>query len=143
MPCGVTEETDMPVRLLMVDGNREFSGLFCAYYAACREQEIDVVDVAEDGARAAELVRALEPDVVLLDRGTLRENLFRVIREIQNAVPENGPAVFVLLTFCDAACARELRRLGVRYVAKPFDFCYFSKEMRKEAERRSKSFAGV
>lgn len=127
----------------MVDGNREFTGLFCAYYAACREQEIDVVDVAEDGARAVELACALEPDVVLLDRGTLRGSLFRVIREIQNVAPQNGPAVFVLLTFCDAACVQELHRLGVRYITKPFDLRYFSKELRKRAACRSCHPAGI
>jgi DNA-binding NarL/FixJ family response regulator len=80
----------MHFRCLIVDDNAAFLE---AAGALLRREGVDVVGVAENSAEALRLVRALRPDVTLVDIALGDENGFDLAEQISS----NGPAQHVIL----------------------------------------------
>jgi DNA-binding NarL/FixJ family response regulator len=65
LPCSATPKKDVMVRVLLADDNAQFRGVLRRLLE--RDDEIEVVGEAANGAEAIELVETHRPDVVLMD----------------------------------------------------------------------------
>ena len=76
----------MPIRVLIVDDHEIVRIGLCSVLA--QEDEFEIVGQAEDGFEAAELVRQLTPDVVVLDVSMPGLNGTEAARQIKSEAPE-------------------------------------------------------
>lgn len=82
------------------------------------EPGMDVVGEAEDGARAVELARRLEPDVVLMDLHMPRLDGVQATRLLRDGSP-GAPRVVVVTTFAEDSQVLDALRAGASgYVLK-------------------------
>lgn len=91
-----TAPSDGVVRVLIVDDQSMIRAGFAALLDA--QEDITVVDTAEDGAGIADVVRRTRPDVVLMDIRMPKVNGLDATRAIF-AMPGAPPKVIVLTTF--------------------------------------------
>jgi len=121
------EETNAPVRdappdVLVVDDDPHIRQVL---HWLLVEEGYRVLDAA-DGLLALQLLRAGPgPFVVLLDHLMPRMTGLELLRHVERDSALAGRDRYILLSAMAQAQARELadvlRRLGVRYLAKPFD----------------------
>ncbi|MDY3071052.1 MAG: response regulator, partial [Eubacteriales bacterium] len=88
----------MKLQVLIADPNREVQKLMTAQLS--REGDMEAADVASDGLEALAKIKALCPDVVLLDLVQPRLDGLGVLRRL--AAQENAPPVLVLTGFVNA-----------------------------------------
>ena len=98
----------MKLQVLIADPNREVQKLMTAQLS--REGDMEAADVASDGLEALAKIKALSPDVVLLDLVQPRLDGLGVLRRL--AAQENAPPVLVLTGFVNAHVIAECARLG-------------------------------
>ena len=105
----------MPIRVLLVDDQPLLRTGFRMILEA--EQDIAVVGEAGDGLQAIDQVRALQPDVVLMDIRMPRMDGVEATRRLR-ALPE-PPQVLVLTTYdSDADIARAIDAGATGYLLK-------------------------
>jgi DNA-binding NarL/FixJ family response regulator len=104
-----------PLRVVIADDHRLFAEALEAILAA--EDRIEVVGRASDGAKAVELARELDPDVVLMDVSMPVLDGFEATREIRSAV--EGVRVLMLTGSNSRADVDRSRDVGASgYVTK-------------------------
>ena len=102
---------------------------------------MEAADVASDGLEALAKIKALSPDVVLLDLVQPRLDGLGVLRRL--AAQENAPPVLVLTGFVNAHVIAECARLGAAYfLPKPCDTAELTAHLRQCAQTRNKPPAG-
>ena len=127
------------IRVLIADPNREFQKLMTAELS--REGDMEAADVASDGLEALAKIKALSPDVVLLDLVQPRLDGLGVLRRL--AAQENAPPVLVLTGFVNAHVIAECARLGAAYfLPKPCDTAELTAHLRQCAQTGNKPPAG-
>ncbi len=97
------------IRALIVDGSEEF----CEHLRAAMEKSCDVVGLAQDGVRAVELLRELQPDVMVLDMALPRLDGMAVLKAAD--VLEKRPLTLVMSSFMTEYVAMMTTSLGVQY----------------------------
>lgn len=103
------------IRVVLVDDHHIVRAGLAGLLAT--RDDVAVVGEAADGAQAAEVVRRLEPDVVLMDISMPGYDGIRATRDIVAQSP--GVAVVALTTFADDARVIEMLRAGaVGYLLK-------------------------
>ena len=100
-----------------------------------REEDVEIVGEASDGAQAIDSIRLLAPDLVFLDVQMPEVDGFTVLERLR---PDFAPAV-VFVTAHDDYALRAFEVHAVDYLRKPFDAARF-KEAFSRARRR---FAGL
>ncbi len=107
------------VSVLIADSSAEF-GRPCAL--ELEKRGFAVSSCEKDGAAVLERIRALRPDVVVLDMFLPARDAIGIIGEIRAENPAKFPAFFVLSGFDNAVMEREVIRAGAAfYMLKPFD----------------------
>jgi len=86
-----------------------------------REEDVEVVGEASDGAQAVESIRSLGPDLVFLDVQMPEVDGFAVLERLR---PSPAPAV-VFVTAHDDYAVRAFEVHAVDYLRKPFDAARF------------------
>ncbi|MCZ2262712.1 response regulator transcription factor [Isoptericola sp. QY 916] len=98
---------DAPVRVLLVDDQKLVRSGFAMILSV--EPDVEVVGEAADGAQAVEQVRALRPDVVLMD---VQMPVMDGIEATRRIVADGLAKVLVLTTFDDDAYVDDALRAG-------------------------------
>ena len=82
-----------------------------------------VVGIAADGARALELLRQLQPDVLVMDLTLAKVDGLQVVKAVAELSPQTQ--VYALTSFLDQRLASEIVAMGVRYLTlKPCDLVW-------------------
>ena len=133
------------VKILIADGNEEF----CAHVKRRLEQvsgyEIAAADLAADGQRAVELMRAAKPDVLVLDLMLSKLDGITVLKRAREM--DKPPAALVLTGFMTEYVANMAASLGVQYfMTKPceldavaeriHEMTAIDSQLRQNAQRR-------
>ena len=125
----------MKLRVLIADPNREFQQMMAALLS--RERDMEAADVSSDGLETLAKVKALRPDVVLLDLVQPRLDGLGVLRRL--AAQENAPPVLVLTGFVNSHVIAECSELGAAYfMPKPCDTGELIARLRKCTETKKK-----
>ncbi|MBV9495233.1 MAG: response regulator transcription factor [Acidobacteria bacterium] len=100
-----------------------------------KEEDIEIVGMAEDGEQAVELIRAAQPDIVFLDVQMPAKTGLEVLDEIG---AEEMP-VTIFVTAFDQYALKAFEVAAVDYLVKPFDDERFEqafRRARRAAEQR-------
>ena len=124
-----------PIRVLIVD-DEEFNRLRLRDLLAI-EADVEVVGEARDGVEAVERIRALMPDLVLLDVRMPGLNGVDVVRAIG---AEAMPAT-IFVTAYDQYAVEAFRVAAVDYLVKPFDDERFTQALQRA--RRALTLDGL
>lgn len=125
----------MKLRVLIADPNREFQQMMAALLS--KERDMEAADVSSDGLETLAKVKALRPDVVLLDLVQPRLDGLGVLRRL--AAQENAPPVLVLTGFVNSHVIAECSELGAAYfMPKPCDTGELIARLRKCTETKKK-----
>jgi two-component system nitrate/nitrite response regulator NarL len=102
------------IRVMLADDHRLFRDGLKAIFAG--SPDLEVVGEAADGDEVKERVRAVKPDVLLLDMDMPRQSGLETLREI---APENHPVRTIILTgFIEREQLVEALQLGARGVVR-------------------------
>ncbi len=96
-PSAMTREpavTTSPLRILIVDDNRDAAGMLAMLLQFSGHD----THTARDGVEAVEAARELQPDVILLDIGLPRLNGYEAARKIREQQRQPGRPFLVALT---------------------------------------------
>lgn len=103
-------------KMLCVDDDIELRSNLSAQFT----DEDFLVDVAEDGDIALEMIENNQYDIVLLDLKMPRMDGMAVLRELKKSL--KAPHVIMLTAINDVEKAKECIKLGAKdYIAKPYD----------------------
>ncbi|OQA15052.1 MAG: Stage 0 sporulation protein A [Firmicutes bacterium ADurb.Bin356] len=109
----------MPMRVLIVDGDKEFVHLLKLFIS--KYEELKVIGEAYTGASALEILKNEFVDILLLELALPHIDgleLLKTIKELDCIKPE----VFILSAVSNNAIIRDALRLGAAaYYVKPFD----------------------
>lgn len=125
-----------PLRLLLADD--EPLALRRMRLALQEMPDVEIVGAASDGAQAIDAMRALRPDVVLLDIKMPLADGFEVANAVEAA---GGPAVIFVSAF-DSYALRAFETSAIDYLLKPVEFDRLSSALARARERRAAQDAG-
>jgi DNA-binding NarL/FixJ family response regulator len=100
----------MKLNVLLVDGRKLFREGLCALLE--KHPDVKVVGEADDAATAPKLVRALQPDVVILNLPLSTRDAANAVRTICTAGSPAGTRVVLLTVHTDPAFFREILQAG-------------------------------
>ena len=108
------------ITVLISDDNKEFATTLATYLD--RDEAIQVVGMAKDGEEAVEMVKALKPNVVLLDVIMPHLDGIGVLEQLNALNLEKFPICIMLSAVGQDKITQKAIALGAQYyVVKPFD----------------------
>ncbi|MEN8145374.1 MAG: LytTR family DNA-binding domain-containing protein [Gemmatimonadota bacterium] len=94
------------------------------------EEDVEVVGEADDGGRAVEAIRALEPDLVFLDVQMPHFDGFEVIKRVAEPPAAKIPLIIFVTAF-DRYAIRAFETSALDYLLKPFTGSRFAQTLEK------------
>ncbi|HHU63187.1 MAG TPA: sporulation transcription factor Spo0A [Clostridiales bacterium] len=123
------------IKVLIADDNKDFCDILNEYLN--RQENIEVVGIANDGIEAVELITNTSPDVIVLDIIMPHLDGLGVLEKINSLTLENYPKVIVLSAVGQDKITQKAIALGADYyVVKPFDMEIFVKRIRELMTKR-------
>ncbi|HOV68781.1 MAG TPA: sporulation transcription factor Spo0A [Clostridia bacterium] len=108
------------IRLLVVDDNSELRQVINESFS--RTAEFEVVGLASNGLIALDLIKQLQPDVVLLDIVMPQLDGFGVLDALADEQMDKKPEIIVMSAMVQEVFVRRAIEMGAKYyIAKPFD----------------------
>jgi len=123
-----TGQMQRPIRVLLVDDNREFVEIIKEFIE--RQEDMTLVGVAYHGNEALELIYREEPHVVILDIIMPHLDGLGVLEKLQNVAQR--PRVIILTAFGQESMTQRAVNFGADYyLLKPFDLDTLGKRIRQ------------
>jgi two-component system response regulator (stage 0 sporulation protein A) len=108
--------------VLLIDDNRTFTEVFLDYFKIYGDSGFEIVGVANNGIKAVELVRVLQPDIILLDISMPHFSGYNVLESITAMQLEKRPKVVMLTGMRMHDAVQMSTELGaVGFIEKPFE----------------------
>lgn len=118
------------ISVIIVDDNEDFCDILNEYLE--RQEDIQVVGIAEDGLKAIELIRDKTPDVVVLDIIMPHLDGLGVLEKLNKISLQKFPKIIMLSAVGQDKITQRAINLGADYyVIKPFDFEVFVNRIRQ------------
>lgn len=109
------------IRVLIADSNEEFCGRLKKTLEQTSGHEYEIVGIADDGAKAVELLSSTKPDVLILDLMLAKLDGIAVLKRA--CLLDKPPVALVLTGFMTEYVGNMAASLGVQYfMSKPCDF---------------------
>ncbi|KJF28154.1 sporulation transcription factor Spo0A [Clostridium aceticum] len=120
------------IRVLIVDDNEDFCDILSEYLE--RQEDIEVIGIAQDGLKAIEQIGEKTPDVVVLDIIMPHLDGLGVLEKLNSMNLATFPKVIILSAVGQDRITQRAISLGADYyVIKPFDFEVFIDRIRQMA----------
>ncbi len=125
LTCGLHRKKEEKVmkqtEVVFIDDNLALTEMLEEYFS--ERQGYDVLGVANNGEEGVQLVKDMEPDVVLLDIIMPQMDGISVLEAIQSMRLKKKPQVIMLTAFGQEDVMKRASELGASYfILKPFDF---------------------
>ena len=118
------------ITVLISDDNFEFAKTLSDYLD--KDEEIQVVGMAKDGEEAVSIVKALKPDIALLDVIMPHLDGLGVLEQINAMNLSNPPICIMLSAVGQDKITQKAISLGAQYyVVKPFDINLLIKRIKE------------
>lgn len=118
------------IKVVIADDNRSLCQMLNDYLAG--QEDISVQGVGYNGIDAWELIKAHEPDLLILDLVMPNLDGLGVLERLNSRVNAPRPKVVVLTAFGQETLTHQAMSLGVDYfVLKPFDLDVLGKRIRQ------------
>jgi len=118
------------IRVLVVDDNREFCDIISKYLE--KQDDMEVVGVANDGIEALEVIPKIKPDVIVLDIIMPHIDGLGVMERMNSQNLEQSPKIIVLSAVGQDKITQRAIALGADYyMVKPFDMELFVRRIRE------------
>lgn len=119
------------ITVAIVDDNEEFCSILDEYLS--KQEDIEVVGIANDGLEALKLLEMETPNVLILDIIMPHLDGLGVLEEINHK--EEKPYTIMLSAVGQDKVTQKAIQLGADYyIIKPFDFEFFLKRIRESKE---------
>ena len=118
------------ITVLIADDNSEFSATLAGYINA--EEDLELVGMARDGVDAFDMIKNLEPDIVLLDVIMPRLDGLGVLERLEENNIENMPMCIMLSAVGQDKITQKAINLGAQYyIVKPFEISVLIKRIKE------------
>ncbi len=108
--------------ILLIDDNRAFTEVFVDYFRTYKESGFEIIGVVNNGVDAVEMIRSLQPDIVLLDISMPNFSGYNVLETISSMKLQKKPKVVMLTGMRMHDALRTSMELGaVGFIEKPFE----------------------
>lgn len=101
------------ITVLIADDNSEFSATLAGYINA--EEDLELVGMARDGVDAFDMIKNLEPDIVLLDVIMPRLDGLGVLERLEENNIEKMPMCIMLSAVGQDKITQKAINLGAQY----------------------------
>ena len=118
------------IKVVIADDNIEFAQIVKNFLN--KKEDIEVIDIAEDGEEAVKILAEKEPDVALLDVIMPQLDGIGVLEKL-NAMPKKLKTQFIMLSAIgqDVITQRTVMLGAQYYMLKPFDLELLAKRLRE------------
>lgn len=118
------------ITVLIADDNSEFSATLAGYINA--EEDLELVGIARDGVDAFDMIKNLEPDIVLLDVIMPRLDGLGVLERLEENNIEKMPMCIMLSAVGQDKITQKAINLGAQYyIVKPFEISVLIKRIKE------------
>ena len=118
------------ITVLIADDNSEFSATLAGYINA--EEDLELVGMARDGVDAFDMIKNLEPDIVLLDVIMPRLDGLGVLERLEENNIKKMPMCIMLSAVGQDKITQKAINLGAQYyIVKPFEISVLIKRIKE------------
>ena len=118
------------IKIVLADDNKDFCQVLKEYLS--NENDIEILGIAKDGVEALELVKAKQPDLLVLDVIMPHLDGLGVIEYLNAMNLDKMPKIIVLSAVGQDKITQTAINLGADYyIVKPFDFVVFINRIRE------------
>ena len=118
------------ITVLIADDNNDFSATLAGYIKA--EEDLELIGMARDGIEAYDMIKNIEPDVVLLDVIMPRLDGLGVLEKLNENNIEKFPICIMLSAVGQDKITQKAINLGAQYyIVKPFEIDVLIKRIKE------------
>ena len=127
------------LKILIADDNNDFAATLTGYIE--QEDDLEIIGKARDGLEAIDMIRLLEPDIVLLDVIMPHLDGLGVLERVLNNKLRKEPLFIMLSAVGQDKITQRAIELGAQYyIVKPFDINLLIKRMKELKTYQPKQF---
>ncbi len=127
------------LKILIADDNNDFAATLTGYIE--QEDDLEIIGKARDGLEAVDMIRLLEPDIVLLDVIMPHLDGLGVLEKVLNNKLRKEPLFIMLSAVGQDKITQRAIELGAQYyIVKPFDISLLIKRMKELKTYQPKQF---
>jgi two-component system response regulator (stage 0 sporulation protein A) len=109
------------IKLVVIDDNPVLNDSLCGFFS--RKDDIEVAGTAQNAMEAAEMIKILKPDAIIMDIIMPHADGLSLLERLNTSEFENPPSVIILSAIGHEALIKKACGLGAKYfMVKPFDY---------------------